>query len=421
VDSFLVSNSGVLVGNAKVSGAKNAVLPIMAAALLVKGKSRIGNVPNLRDVRTMSDLLRVIGAKVKFEGEELLVDATDCDHLEAPYELVKTMRASFYVMGPLLARFGKVRVSLPGGCAWGPRPVDLHIKSMEALGAKISFEHGYVVAEAPEGGLVGCDYDFPLSTVGATGNMLMAATLAKGTTRIGNAAMEPEIDSLCEFLISMGARIQGVGTRELVIEGVPALVGGDVDTIPDRIEAGTLLCVAAITRGRVKTENVEPKHLKAVINSLIEMGVKIEQGDDWVISDAKGCELKPIDVETTPYPGFPTDMQAQMTALMMTVEGRSMVTDTIYTDRFMHISELQRLGADIVMKENTAVVRGGAKLSAAPVMSSDLRASAAMVLGGLVAEGTTEISRVYHLDRGYDKFEDKLVGLGAKVERIRGN
>lgn len=421
MDSFIVSESGPLGGDVKISGAKNAVLAVMAAALLVPARSRITNVPNLRDVRTMSDVMRVLGAKVQFENDVMEVDATHADHLEAPYELVKTMRASFYVLGPMLARHGRARVSLPGGCAWGPRPVDLHLKGLEALGAQIKITHGYVEAVAPGGKLKGAEYDFPISSVGATANVVMAAVLAEGRTVLTNSAVEPEIDNLLEFLVSMGAKISGIGTRELVIDGVDFLRGGDIATIPDRIEAGTFLCAAGITRGCVRVTEVNPTHLKAVTKKLAESGVQMTQGEDWVQADARGVELKPIEVTTMPYPGFPTDMQAQMMAYLASIPGRSVVTDTIYIDRFQHVSELQRLGADIHLTGNVGVINGGLPFSAAPVMSADLRASAAMVLGGLIAEGETEISRIYHLDRGYDSFEHKLTQIGGKIRRIKEN
>lgn len=420
MDSFLVSESGPLQGEVRISGAKNAVLAVMAAALLVPARSRISNVPDLKDVRTMSDVMRVLGAKVQFQDGVMEVDASQADHLEAPYELVKTMRASFYVLGPMLARHGRARVSLPGGCAWGPRPVDLHLKGLEALGAQIKITHGYVEAIAPQGKLVGCEFDFPISSVGATANVVMAAVLATGTTRLTNAAVEPEIDNLCDFLNSMGAKISGIGTRELVIEGVDFLRGGDIATIPDRIEAGTFLCAAGISRGVVKVTEVNPLHLKAVTKKLAESGIQMSQGENWVEADARSVELKPVEVTTLPYPGFPTDMQAQMMAYLASVPGRSVVTDTIYIDRFQHVSELQRLGADIHLTGNVAVVNGGNPFSAAPVMSADLRASAAMVLGGLVAEGSTEISRIYHLDRGYEAFEAKLEKIGGKIQRLKG-
>lgn len=417
MDSFKIQKSGSLHGEIATSGAKNAVLPMMAATLLADGISIIENVPGLKDVRTMSDVMRVLGARVDQNGSTLTVDASQANYLEAPYELVKTMRASIYVMGPLLARHGEARVSLPGGCAWGPRPVDLHLKGMEALGASITVDHGYIVAKAEK--LKGAVINFPISSVGATANVLMAAVLAEGRSVLNNAAMEPEIDSLCEYLIGMGAKIQGVGSKSLVIEGVTSLNPGKGITIPDRIEAGSYLVAGAITRGKVRVTKAEPKHLTAVLDSFKEMGFGVEIGDDWVEIDGENKVLKPVNVVTLPYPGFPTDMQAQFMVLLATIEGNSIIQDTIYPDRFTHLSELDRLGANLSLKDNTATILGGAKLSAAPVMASDLRASAALVLAGLVAEGTTEISRIYHIDRGYESFEEKLSSLGGKIERIK--
>lgn len=417
MDSFKIDFSGVLSGEVVTSGAKNAVLPVMAATLLAPGVSIIENVPNLKDVKTMSDVMRVLGARVIQEGSTLKVDATDANYLEAPYELVKTMRASIYVMGPLLARHGEARVSLPGGCAWGPRPVDLHLKGMEALGAKITVDHGYIVAKADK--LVGAEINFPISSVGATANVLMAAVMAEGQSVLNNAAMEPEIDSLCDYLNDMGANISGIGTKCLIVEGVSELKPGNGVTIPDRIEAGTYLVAGAITQGKVKVTKANPKHLGAVIEAFKDMGYGVDVGEDWVQVDAVGRQIKPTNITTLPYPGFPTDMQAQFMALLATVEGNSMVQDTIYPDRFKHLSELDRLGAEISLKDNVASVIGGAQLSAAPVMASDLRASAALVLAGLVASGTTEISRIYHIDRGYESFEAKLSSLGGKIQRIK--
>lgn len=417
MDSFKIDFSGVLSGEVVTSGAKNAVLPVMAATLLAPGISIIENVPNLKDVKTMSDVMRVLGARVVQEGSTLKVDATDANYLEAPYELVKTMRASIYVMGPLLARHGEARVSLPGGCAWGPRPVDLHLKGMEALGAQITVDHGYIVAKADK--LVGAEINFPISSVGATANVLMAAVMAEGQSVLNNAAMEPEIDSLCDYLNDMGAKISGIGTKCLIVEGVSELKPGNGVTIPDRIEAGTYLVAGAITQGKVKVTKANPKHLGAVIQAFKDMGYGVDVGEDWVQVDAVGRQIKPTNIITLPYPGFPTDMQAQFMALLATVEGNSIVQDTIYPDRFKHLSELDRLGAEISLKDNVASVIGGAQLSAAPVMASDLRASAALVLAGLVASGTTEISRIYHIDRGYESFEAKLSSLGGKIQRIK--
>lgn len=416
MDSFRVQSAGPLLGEVSISGSKNAVLPVMAAAMLAEGVSTITNVPHLRDMKTMSDLLRVVGCRVEGGKHELRIDSRGISHLEAPYELVKTMRASFYVLGPLVARFGRARVSLPGGCAWGPRPVDLHLKGLEALGAQIKVTHGYVEATCEK--LQGAQFHFPISSVGATANVLMAATLAQGTTVLHNAALEPEIDALVSYLVGMGAQIQGRGTRTLTIEGVEKLHPGSGATIPDRIEAGTFLCGAAITRGWVRVNAVDPIHLASTLEAFRKMGARVEVGSDWVGVDARDVQLKPIHLTTLPFPGFPTDMQAQFMAVLSTIPGLSVIQDTIYNDRFMHVSELCRLGANIELQDNTATIQGGGSLSGAPVMASDLRASAAMVLAALVAEGTTEISRIYHLDRGYEEFEDKLRALGGKIERV---
>ena len=417
MDSFIVNKSEPLQGQVKISGAKNAVLPVMAAAMLSNGISKISNVPvKLKDTKTMADVLRVTGCRIKEDGDTLSIDSSDINHLEAPYELVKTMRASFYVLGPLVAKFGKCRVSMPGGCAWGPRPVDLHLKGLEALGAKINITHGYVEATSA-GKLKGGEFAFPISSVGATANILMAATLASGTTILQNCSIEPEITALAEYLTAMGAKINGTGSRTLIIEGVDELSPGTGKTIADRIEAGTFLAAAAITRGKVKVTNMIPEHLGGVLEVFKNMGCEITSGDDWVELDASKKELIPAHIVALPYPGFPTDMQAQLMAVLTTVKGVSSVRDTIYTDRFKHVSELERLGAEINLKDDTAVINGGAKLTGAPVMASDLRASAALLLSGLVAEGQTEISRIYHLDRGYENFEEKLNGLGALVER----
>jgi UDP-N-acetylglucosamine 1-carboxyvinyltransferase len=418
MENFRIYPSGPLQGEVQISGAKNAVLPVMAATLLTQGESVIGNVPYLKDVKTMSDVLRVVGARVQGGAHELRINTTNVDHLEAPYELVRTMRASVYVLGPLLARYGRARVSLPGGCAWGPRPVDLHIKGMEALGAQVTVTHGFIEATAPNG-LVGGKFYFPVSSVGATANVLMAAVLAKGQTVLDNAAVEPEIDSLVDYLQSMGAKIEGKGTRTLRIEGVSQLQPGHGDTIPDRIEAGTFLAAGVITKGCVKVTRVQPEHIQSILDVFAEMGVQVTQGEDWVQVDARGVELQPVDIQTLPYPGFPTDMQAQLMAILSTVKGRSHIQETIYLDRFSHVAELDRLGAEIVLQDSTAKIKGVQSLTAAPVMATDLRASAALVLAGLVAQGHTEISRIYHIDRGYEQFEDKFATLGAKVERFR--
>jgi UDP-N-acetylglucosamine 1-carboxyvinyltransferase len=417
MDAYLVYPAKELKGNVAISGAKNAVLPMMAAAMLAQGVSRIQNVPDLKDVRTMADVLRVIGARIAFYGSDMTVDATHCSHFEAPYELVKTMRASFYVLGPLLARYGVARVSMPGGCAWGPRPIDLHLKGFEKLGARIEVHHGYVEAKANR--LKGARIHFPISSVGATANILMAAVLAEGTTILDNAAVEPEIDNLAHFLVSMGAEIQGIGTRTLTITGKDELQPGNAATIPDRIEAGTFLAAGVITRSKIKVEQVEPAHLDSVLDVLRNMGAVITCGSNWVEVDATQKALTPVNIITNPYPEFPTDMQAQLMAVLSTVPGCSVVQDTIYPDRFKHLSELDRLGAKITLKDNTATITGGALLSGAPVMASDLRASAALVLAGLVADGQTEVARIYHMDRGYERFEHKLSALGARIERVQ--
>jgi len=418
MDSFLVTSKGPLRGSVKICGAKNAVLPVMAAAMLADGVSKIGNVPMLKDMHTMADVLRVIGCRIKEEESGLSIDSSDINHLEAPYELVKTMRASFYVLGPLVAKFGKCRVSLPGGCAWGPRPVDLHLKGLEALGAKINITHGYVEALCDER-LKGNTFSFPISSVGATANILMAATLAEGTSILQNSSIEPEITALAEYLNGMGAKISGIGTRTLIVHGVEKLNPGNGNTIADRIEAGTFLAAAAITRGCVKVTNMVPAHQEALLKVFENIGCEINIGSDWVELNAEGKELSPAHITTLPYPGFPTDMQAQLMAVLSTIKGTSSIRDTIYNDRFKHVSELERLGAEISLKEDTAIINGKEMLMGAPVMASDLRASAALVLAGLAAKGKTEISRIYHLDRGYENFETKLTALGAQVERIQ--
>ncbi len=418
MDRFLVpAMNKPLEGEVDVSGAKNAVLAVMAATLLADGISEITNVPHLRDTKTMSDVLRVIGCRIDGESHKLRIDTHGANHLEAPYELVKTMRASFYVLGPLVARFGRCRVSLPGGCAWGPRPVDLHLKGLEALGATINVTHGYVEAVC-NGRLPGGTFHFPISSVGATVNVLMAATLAQGASVLHNAAIEPEIDNLVDYLIGMGANIQGRGTRTLTIQGVAELHPGKGITIADRIEAGSFLAGAVITHGCVKANKINPEHIGALLNVFKEMGCKVTQGNDWAEVDARNVTLKSVSVTTLPYPGFPTDLQAPLMALLTTVPGISLVQDTVYTDRFTHISELQRLGADIQLTGNTARIIGGKTLQGAEVMASDLRAAAALVLAGLVAEGETTISRIYHLDRGYEDFENKMAELGAKITRL---
>ncbi|NOX37511.1 MAG: UDP-N-acetylglucosamine 1-carboxyvinyltransferase [Calditrichaeota bacterium] len=415
MDQFIIEGGVPLRGTVRISGSKNAALPIMAATLLAPGVYRIHNVPRLRDVRTMAHLLRIIGAKVEFEDHTLQIDTSRADFPEAPYELVKTMRASIYVLGPLLARMKRARVSLPGGCAWGPRPVDLHLRGMEKLGAHLELDRGYIVARTD--GLKGATIYLDVSSVGATGNIMMAATLARGTTIIENAAEEPEIVDLGHFLQRMGARIQGLGSKTIRIEGVEALHPTDYTIIPDRIEAGTFLVAGLITGGQVTLTHCQPDHLQEVLAKLQEAGAQLRIDRD-TISLTASDRIRPTHVTTAVYPGYPTDMQAQWIALMALAEGSSVITDTIYPDRFTHVPELQRLGADIILKNNSAFVRGVKKLKGAPVMSTDLRASASLVLAALAAEGQTEVLRVYHIDRGYERIEEKLQQLGARIQRI---
>jgi UDP-N-acetylglucosamine 1-carboxyvinyltransferase len=416
MDKFIIHGGKKLSGSVKVSGAKNASLALMPASILAAGVSTFQNTPVLNDVFTMIKLLRHLGAEIKFENEKLEIDTSDILEYTAPYEHVKKMRASVYVLGPLLARFGKAKVSLPGGCAWGPRPVNLHLEAMKKLGADIDLKDGYIVAEAKQ--LKGNKINFDVSSVGATGNAIMAAVLAKGTTLINNAAIEPEITQLAEYLLKIGAIINGVGTNKLEIQGVKELKPASVDTIPDRIEAGTLLTAAAITRGAITLLNTSFEHLESVLLKLEDAGCLINRKNDKIEIDAQNINIKPTSVTTSIYPGFPTDMQAQWTALMTLVEGVSTVTDTIYFDRFKHVPELNRLGAQIELDRNTAVIKGLKELKGAKVMSTDLRASASLVLAGLAAKGNTEVLRVYHLDRGYQRIEEKLKSLGADIERI---
>ncbi len=413
MDRLIVIGQKSLSGSVNVSGAKNAVLPIMTAALLVDGKTIIHRVPDLRDTRTMAKLLEIIGAKVTFENHTLVIDGSTVDTFEAPYELVKTMRASFYAMGPLLGRFGQARVSLPGGCAWGPRPVDYHLSGFERLGAKIDLTDGYIQARAKK--LYGNHIHFEIPSVGATGNIVMAAVLAEGETVIQNAAMEPEITQLCEVLNQMGACIRGIGKNTLLIEGVKSLNQTEVTIIPDRIEAGTFLMAGAVL-GKITLKNAEPDHLGAVLDKLELTGAAISiNGKDITVE--KSSHLNPVHVTTDVYPGFPTDLQAQWIALMSVADGSSIVTDTIYHDRFAHVPELGRLGANIQVENNVAIVCGVKELKGAPVMSTDIRASASLVMGALMAKGRTDISRVYHIDRGYEDIETKFKALGAEIWR----
>ena len=416
MDKFVISGGKKLSGSVKVSGSKNSSLALMPAAILGSGKSILKNTPELNDVLTMSKLLKHLGAEINFKDEVLEIDSSGINEFSAPYEHVKKMRASVYVLGSLLSKFGKAKVSLPGGCAWGPRPVNLHIEAMKKLGADIDFKDGYIIAEAKK--LKGAKINFDVSSVGATGNALMASTLAKGTTLINNAAIEPEITQLAEFLSKMGARINGIGTNSIEVEGVVELSSAEITTIPDRIESGTLLTAAAITNSEITLKETSSEYLEAVLLKLEDAGCKISRDKIQVNINAKDFELKSVSVTTSIFPGFPTDMQAQWTALMSVVNGVSTVTDTIYFDRFKHVPELNRLGAQIVLDQNTALITGVKKLKGAKVMSTDLRASASLVLAGLIAEGITEVLRVYHLDRGYQRIEEKLKTLGADIQRV---
>jgi len=413
VDKFIINGGNSLNGTIEIGGAKNAVLPLMAAALLANGKSTLSHVPDLSDTRTMIQLLNMIGAETDFHEKLLTIDASKVNSFEAPYDLVKTMRASFYVMGPLLARFGEARVSLPGGCAWGPRPVDYHLKGFEKLGAEIILEEGYIIARVKK--LIGAKIHFEIPSVGATGNIVMAAVLASGITQITNAAQEPHIVQLCNVLNKMGADIEGVGTHELTIHGVDSLMPVEIKIIPDMIEAGTFL-MAGATLGRITLTNVFPDHLSIVLQKLEQAGCSIHSGDE-TISIEKTDRLKAVDMMTDVHPGFPTDLQAQWIALMSTATGSSIITDTIYHDRFSHVPELNRLGANISMENNVAIVRGVDKLKGAQVMSTDIRASASLVIAALMADGQSVISRVYHIDRGYEKIEEKFRALGADIRR----
>jgi UDP-N-acetylglucosamine 1-carboxyvinyltransferase len=414
MDKFIVEGSCKLEGTVPVSGAKNAVLPLMAAALLADGVSTIENVPDLRDVKTMIRLLEMLGGSADFEAGRLRIDTRGVDKYEAPYDLVRTMRASIYVLAPLLGARGEARVSLPGGCAWGPRPIDLHIHAIERLGADITLEHGYIHAKAKR--LKGAEINFPISSVGATAQTIMAAVLADGVTVIHNSAMEPDVTELAEALVTAGANIEGIGTTTLKIEGVEKIAPFEYRVVPDRIEAGTFAAAAAATGGRVRIEQCEPKHLDAVLEALRASGAKIKV-EESAIEVEGPATIAAQHVVTREYPGFPTDMQAQMMALLCRANGTSTVKDTIYTDRFTHVPELRRLGADIRLDGNLAVISGVPRLGGAPVMATDIRASSALIIAALVAEGQTEISRVYHIDRGYERIEEKLSNLGARIER----
>ncbi len=413
----LMINGGVrLKGEIRISGAKNAVLPILAATLLADGPATIENVPHLHDVTTTVELLGCMGVMVSIDEKlSVEVDSSTIENHTAPYHLVKTMRSSILVLGPLLARFGEAEVSLPGGCAIGSRPVDLHIKGLQDMGAEIDVSNGYIHARAKR--LKGARLVLDIVTVTGTENLMMAAALADGTTIIENAAREPEVVDLANFINAMGGKVSGAGTDTIEIEGVEKLHGTRYRVLPDRIETGTYLVAAAITGGSIKVKDTAPHLLDAVIEKLREAGAKIEVGEDWISLDMEGRRPKAVNVRTAPYPAFPTDMQAQFAALNTIAEGTATVVETVFENRFMHVQELKRMGADIEVEGNTAIIRGTDKLTSAPVMATDLRASASLIIAGLVASGETEVQRIYHIDRGYENIEEKLSLLGAKIRR----
>jgi UDP-N-acetylglucosamine 1-carboxyvinyltransferase len=417
MDKLQIQGGTALEGEVRISGAKNATLPILAAALLSEEPVVVGNVPHLQDVTSTIELIGQMGASVTIdERMRIEVDASSVREFSAPYELVKKMRASILVLGPLVARFGRADVSLPGGCAIGARPVNIHVAGLQAMGADITIENGYIRARASR--LKGARLVLDTVTVTGTENLMMAATLADGETVIENAAREPEVVDLANFLISMGANIKGAGTDKIVVNGVQKLHGTQYEVLPDRIESGTYLVAGAITRGHVRIKNTRPDHLDAVTAKLREAGAKIGIGDNWIEVDMRGKRPRSVDVRTAPYPAFPTDMQAQFAALNTVAEGVGTIIETIFENRFMHMLEMRRLGAEIRLEGNTAIIHGVERLTAAPVMATDLRASASLVLPRLVAEGRTDIERIYHIDRGYEAIEEKLLQLGAQIKRV---
>ncbi len=417
MDKFIIQGGKKLSGSVKISGAKNSSLALMPATLLNSGVNTINNTPEVNDIFTMIKLLQTLGVETNFSDHILELNTKNIISQTAPYEHVKKMRASVYVLGPLLSRFGYAKVSLPGGCAWGPRPINLHLEAMKKLGASIDLEEGYIIAKANK--LQGTKINFDISSVGATGNAMMAAVLAKGTTLLLNSAIEPEIVQLGKFLIKMGAKIEGIGTTTIEINGVDELNSTTIDNIPDRIEVGTLATAAAITSSDVQLIGVNIEHIENIVNKLEVSGAKLLFKNNILYVDCRNINIIPVDITTAVYPGFPTDMQAQWTALMSLANGTSSITDTIYHDRFSHIPELNRLGANIEVINNSAIVKGVKKLKGAKVMSTDLRASASLVLAGLAAEGITEVLRIYHIDRGYQRIEEKLRTLGADIERVK--
>lgn len=420
MDKLLINGPCRLQGEIRISGSKNSALPILAASLLSDGVVRVGNLPHLNDITTMIDLLNSLGVELIID-EKLGVEVhgSTIRNFVAPYNLVKTMRASILVLGPILAHFGYAKVSFPGGCAIGSRPVDLHLRGLEALGATVTVEGGYIEARV-EDRLKGAHIFMDKVSVGGTENLLMAATLARGETVIENAAREPEVTDLANFLVGMGAKISGIGTATLAIEGVESLGDCDYEVMPDRIEAGTFLVAAAATGGRIKVKDVDIHSLEAVLAKLEEAGAKLEIGDDWVLLDMEGRKPKAVDIHTAPYPAFPTDMQAQFTAMNCIAEGAGTVVETIFENRLIQAHEMNRMGADIRIEGNTAFVRGTSELKGAPVMATDLRASASLVIAGLCARGETLIDRIYHIDRGYECIEEKLQLLGASIRRVPG-
>ena len=418
MDSLIIRGGNRLEGVLTASGAKNAALPILAATLLTSGACSLRSVPVLRDITTMLTLLASLGAKTaRRQDGEVLIESDSVQEFTAPYDLVKTMRASILVLGPLLARHGQARVSFPGGCAIGSRPVDLHIRALEAMGAAITIEEGYIVASAPEG-LQGVDFTFDTVTVGGTENAVMAASLAAGISVLRNVAREPEIVDLVRFLRAMGARIEGEGTDTMTVQGVATLSGASYEVMPDRIEVGTYLVAAAATGGSLRVEGICPEVLGVVRNKLAQTGADLDEGEDWISLDMRGERPKAVDIVTEPFPGFPTDMQAQFTALNTVAQGTSRVTETVFENRLMQAHEMKRMGADIVIEGDSACITGRPSLQGAPVMASDLRASASLVIAGLVASGETRIDRIYHIDRGYENIEGKLQCLGADIRRI---
>lgn len=417
MDKLIINGNIPLNGEIRISGAKNAALPILAATLLSPAPVHISNVPHLQDVSTTMSLLGQMGVRLTLdEKSNIQIDASNVDCYHAPYELVRTMRASILVLGPLLSRFGEADVSLPGGCAIGSRPVDQHLKGLLAMGAEVGVENGYIKARAKDG-LHGALVSMDMVTVTGTENIMMAATLAKGQTIIQNAAREPEVEDLANFLNALGAKITGAGTSTIIIDGVKELSGGSYHVLPDRIETGTYLTAAAITRGKVKLKNTRPDLIEAVLLKLQEAGAYINTGVDWISLDMQGNRPRAVNISTAPYPAFPTDMQAQIMALNTVAEGTSVITETVFENRFMHVNELQRMGAQISLRGNTAICEGVEGLLGAQIMATDLRASASLVLAGLAASGETSVDRIYHIDRGYECIEEKLSQLGAKIQR----